>query len=61
MIIIIVIEFSSFLVSIGYLPIKRDGAVVNVLRYKSEGRWFDSRLSHLNFSSTYSFQDYLSP
>ena len=26
--------------------------VVKVLRYKSEGRWFDSRWSHWNFSLT---------
>jgi hypothetical protein len=28
------------------------GTVVKVLRYKSEGRWFDSRWVHLNFSLT---------
>ena len=28
------------------------GAVVKVLRYKSEGRWFDSRWFHWNFSVT---------
>jgi hypothetical protein len=26
----------------------RGGAVVKVLRYKSEGRWFDSRWFHWN-------------
>jgi hypothetical protein len=26
------------------------GTVVKVLRYKSEGRWFDSRWCHWNFS-----------
>jgi hypothetical protein len=30
----------------------RGGAVVKVLRYKSEGRWFDSRWWHWNFSLT---------
>ena len=30
----------------------RGGTVVKVLRYKSEGRWFDSRLCHWNFSLT---------
>ena len=30
----------------------RDGTVVNVLFYKSEGRWFDSRWYHWNFSLT---------
>jgi hypothetical protein len=29
------------------------GTVVKVLRYKSEGRWFDSRWCHWNFSLTY--------
>ena len=29
-----------------------DGTVVKVLRYKSEGRWFDSRWCHWNFSLT---------
>ena len=28
------------------------GTVVNVLCYKSEGRWFDSRWCHWNFSLT---------
>ena len=28
------------------------GTVVKVLCYKSEGRWFDSRWCHLNFSLT---------
>ena len=30
----------------------RGRAVVKVLRYKSEGRWFDSRWCHWNFSLT---------
>ena len=29
-----------------------DGRVVKVLGYKSEGRWFDSRSCHCNFSLT---------
>jgi hypothetical protein len=28
------------------------GTAVKVLRYKSEGRWFDSRWCHWNFSLT---------
>jgi hypothetical protein len=28
------------------------GTVVKVLRYKSEGRWFDSRWCYCNFSFT---------
>ena len=32
----------------------RGGTVVKVLCYKSEGRWFDSRCCHWNFSLTYS-------
>ena len=30
----------------------RGGTVVKVLRYKSEGRWFDSKWYHWNFSLT---------
>jgi len=30
----------------------RGSSVVKVLRYKSEGRWFHSRLSHWEFSLT---------
>jgi len=30
----------------------RGSTVVNVLCYKSEGRWFDSRWCHWNFSLT---------
>jgi hypothetical protein len=33
----------------------RGSTVVKVLRYKSEGRWFDPRWCHWNFSLTYSF------
>ena len=35
-----------------YLLTYRGGTVVKVLRYKSEGRWFDSRWCHWNFSFT---------
>jgi len=30
----------------------RGGTVVKVLRYKAEGRWFDSSSCHWNFSLT---------
>ena len=38
----------------GYINGKRDrgGTVVKVLCYKSEGRWFDPRWCHWNFSLT---------
>jgi hypothetical protein len=39
----------------------RDGAVVKVLRYKSEGRWFDSRWCHWKFSVTQSFRSHYGP
>jgi len=32
--------------------VNRGSTVVKVLHYKSEGRWFDSRLCHWNFSLT---------
>ena len=35
-----------------YYVIIDGGTVVKVLRYKSEGRWFDSRRCHWNFSLT---------
>ena len=35
-----------------YIHSDRSGTVVQVLRYKSEGRWFDSRWCHWNFSLT---------
>ena len=35
-----------------YIYGDRGGTVVKVLRYKSEGGWFDSRWCHLNFSLT---------
>jgi hypothetical protein len=31
----------------------RGSTVVKVLRYKSEGRWFDTRRCHSNFSLTH--------
>jgi hypothetical protein len=34
------------------LGIADGGTLVKVLRYKSEGRWFDSRWRHGNFSLT---------
>jgi len=37
-------------------PGDRSSTVVKVLRYKSVGRWFDSRWFHLNFSLTWSFR-----
>ena len=35
-----------------YIYGDRGGAVIRVLCYKSEGRWFDSRWCHWNFSLT---------
>ena len=40
--------YASLLLAIG----DRGGTVVKVLYYKSEGRWFDSRWCHWNFSLT---------
>jgi hypothetical protein len=40
---------------------ERGSAVVKVLRYKSEGRWFDSRMCHWNFSLTQSFRSHYGP
>ena len=37
---------------IGFYMGDRGGTVVKVLCYKSEGRWFDSRWCHWNFSLT---------
>jgi len=39
----------------------RGGTVVKVLCYKSEGRWFDSRWCHWNFSLAYSFRSHYGP
>jgi hypothetical protein len=35
--------------------------LVEALRYKPEGRGFDSRWSHCNFSVTYSFRSHCGP
>ena len=35
--------------------------MVEVLRYKPDGRGFDSRLCHFNFSLTYSFRPHYEP
>jgi hypothetical protein len=37
------------------------GTVVKVLRYKSEGRWFDSKWCHWDFSLTESFRSHYGP
>jgi hypothetical protein len=53
--IINLLETSIRLLSKGnyYLyPGDRGSTVVKVLRYKSEGRWFDPRWCHWNFSLT---------
>ena len=39
----------------------RGGTVVEVLCYKSEGHWFDSRWCHWKFSLTYSFRSHYGP
>ena len=39
----------------------RSGKVVKVLCYKSEGRWFDVRWCHWNFSPTQSFRSRYDP
>jgi len=39
----------------------RGGTVIKVLCCKSEGRWFDSRLCHWNFSLTLSFRSRYCP
>ena len=39
----------------------RGSTVVKVLRYKSEGRWFDSRWCHWNFSLTLPFRSHYGP
>jgi hypothetical protein len=47
------------------LLIVHDGArgneLVETLRYKTEGRRFDSRRGHWNFQYTYSFQPHYGP
>jgi len=39
----------------------RGGTVVKVLCYKSEGRWFNSRWCHWNFSLALSFRSHYGP
>ena len=39
----------------------RGSTVVKMLCYKSEGRWFDSRWCHWNFSLTSSFRSHYGP
>jgi hypothetical protein len=39
----------------------RGGSVVKVLCYKSEGRWFDPKWCHWNFSLPYSFRSHYDP
>jgi len=52
------VTLKNRLVSLIYLPFvplsegDRGSTVVKVLYYKSEGRWFDSRWCHWNFSLT---------
>jgi hypothetical protein len=41
--------------------VARDGVVVKALCYKPEGRGFDSRWCHRNFSVTYSFRSHYGP
>ena len=51
----ITVEYNCFLVNLeSHREIRGDcgGTVVKVLCYKSEGRWFDSRLCHWNFPVT---------
>ena len=42
----------------GYIIRDHGSTVVKVLRYKSEGRWFDPSWCHWNFSLTYSFRSH---
>ena len=42
-------------------PWDRGSTVVKVLCYKSEGRWFDPRWRHWNFSLTLSFRSHYGP
>jgi hypothetical protein len=46
------IDLDFLLCIIPYALFKRGVTVVKVLCYKSEGRWFDSRRCHWNFSLT---------
>jgi hypothetical protein len=45
-------EVQENLIALLFVRGDRGGTVVKVLRYKSEGRWFDSRWCHWNFSLT---------
>ena len=47
-----VVSATYFSVHSIYWEGDRGGTVVKVLRYKWEGRWFDSRWCHWNFSLT---------
>ena len=44
-----------------YEPEDRGSTVFKILCYKSEGRWFDSRWCHWNFSLTQSFLSHYGP
>jgi hypothetical protein len=46
---------------VNYTSGDRGSTVVKVLRYKSEGRWFDSRWCHWNFSLTQSLRSHCGP
>jgi len=50
-------ELFPLLISVG----DRGSTVVKVLCYKSEGRWFDSRSCHSNFTLIYSFRSHYGP
>ena len=43
------------------MAVDHGSTVVKVMCYKSEGRWFDYRRCHWNFSSTWSFQSHYGP
>ena len=45
-------SYVPFVFYLHLLENHRGGTVVKVLCYKSEGRWFDSRWCHWNFSLT---------
>jgi hypothetical protein len=48
----VILEKNIYNLSLFLMGTDDGGAVVKVLRYKSEGRWFDSRWCHWNFSLT---------
>ena len=58
LIIIIIISIIIYIIPDKYGD--RGGTVLKVLCYKSEGRWFDSRWCHWNFSLT-SFRSHYGP